>query len=1169
MFNILQEILKNLYIYKASAGSGKTHALTSLYLKLAFSTPDNFAKILAVTFTNKAAEEMKERIISELYNIIKEGKNAAHYEIVKNNFKNKTEQQIRKIAQTILDNILHNYSSFAVSTIDSFVQKVIRAFSYEIGIQSGYQIEMDNDKVIAGLTEKLYEKLDINEYAFYLKKLQDYKANINDDWEFIEKIIRIFGYKLNIETKNIEKKEIVNQLINSFSDEMKANKELLNWLIRFAEYKIAEGKNWDFREEIKSLSREIFKERFQSFAKDIGNEEDVKQLLKELYSEILNQKFSFEKKMREIADTTKKIIKQNKINPKDLGAKFKAIANYLTNKINPPFKFPDLEPNKTVNAALDGMDNWHAKSAKKEIIYTITGVFESLYNCLENATNAYQNESGNYLNAKVTLNNFHSFGILNDIASLLPEYREENNLLLISDTTQMLKDIINGNDAHFIYEKVGNRYKHILIDEFQDTSGFQWENFRPLITNSLSEGNFNLIVGDIKQSIYRWRGGDWNLLRQEVEKEVGSSNIKIQNLETNWRSRKNIIDFNNSLFESAANILQAKYNEQLNEINDKLALEELVIKGYHKTLVESYSDSYQFLPQKFQKAGGRVKVQFFNEKGSAWKESVGTVLPQTIDELIIDKGYRAGDIAILVRKNGEGKAIVDMLLNHRNENPEAPKYDIISAESLFISNSPAVKIIIAAMQYLLDKNNLIELSSLILEFKNVGNLKQSHVLEHNFFKERKDKKLLLDLLPKEFIEKYTELTRMPIFELCEMLIEIFGLGKIDSEYPFIRSFQDEVLKFIRNGNSNMEGFLDYWNEHGNKISIQLSESLDALQIMTIHKSKGLAFKVVIVPYCDWKLDHSTMIAPVIWCEPNKKPYNNFSYLPIKYGKDLANTIYRKDFFEEKLSVYVDALNMLYVAFTRPKEELIVFAPEANKEYKQISDIILSAIENSSTEEYEIEEKKYLSLCKFYDKEKKMYINDTDYNPNTKKVEENNENYFLPGKYHNVNWREKLEINMHSEDFFIESIQYIEDKVNYGTLMHDILARIKTPKDIEAAIEDLYFAGRIAEDQKEIIEEKINEIVLNSSIKDWFSEKWQVIAEKSLLTAKGETKIPDRIVFNNKETIVIDFKFGGKQKKYKEQVLEYMQLVKDVGYKEVRGFLYYANTDKKEEVFFNE
>ncbi len=1093
--------MNNLQIYKASAGSGKTHTLSQDYLKLAFKFPEKFTKILAVTFTNKAAEEMKERILQEINNLIFEGKNATHYNEIQKLYNDYDEEFIKTQAKKIRDYLLHNYSKFSIGTIDSFVQKVIRAFSYEIGIQSGYKIEMDSRKVIKDLIELLYFKIE------------------NDD-------------------------------------------ELKKWLIRFAKYKLELGKNWDFREDVANLTREIFKESFQVFNEkniynDANNKEHLTQLLKELYK----IKNSFESKMKKNSNKAKQIIEKNRIDISSNGRSFKTICNYLLTGIISN-KHADLEPKSTIYKALDSVDNWYAKKASFKIKDIIESVFPDLYNCLENAVETYNTEFKTYLSSIMVLSNFHAFGLLNDIDRLMPEYRDDNNLLLISDMSVLLKKIISDNEAPFIYEKIGTHYSNILIDEFQDTSSFQWANFKPLIKESLSRAYYNLIVGDIKQSIYRWRGGDWKLLLHEVSKDIGDEYINEKTLGTNWRSKKNIIDFNNSLFNNSPDILQNIFNNEIYKSTDE-EKRNLFDKKYNVILKEAYADSFQRLSPIGAKSGGYVKVKFFETKRAkmtrSWRENLNEYFPNTIDDLLKNKNYQAKDIAVLVRKNKDGKQAVDMLLKYMNDTIDAQKYDIISAESLYIGNSKAIQVLIASLKFLYNEKNQINLIDLIHNH----NILIGNDISHYIF-DFTDKQVNLEkYLPASLINNTNNLRKLEIYELVEKLIEIYGFHnnkKIDS---YIRAFQDAVLNFTRTESADIVNFLNWWDDNGHQLSVKISDKQNAVNIMTIHKSKGLAFRVVIIPFCDWPLEsNSNLLSSIIWTKSDVPPFNKFKYLPLKYNSSLSKTIFYEEYYNEKLYSFMDALNMMYVAFTRPKDEIIIMAPIDKKSNTEnnISDILYKSI---TTTEQITDNDKIVSLNKDFDTEHFVYENNNNYIKVDKQKyirEKNIDNSFKLNNYPTNDWRKRISIKYHSHEFFIKSIKQIETKVNYGTLMHKIFAKINTKNDIDNAIEDIYMSGMIDLKQKNEIKNNVIEIVNRPHIVDWFSEKWEIITEKPILNQKGQIKIPDRILKDKNKTIVIDFKFGEINDEYQKQINEYIDLLKSMGEKNVEGYLYYADKD---------
>ncbi len=1091
--------MKKLLIYKASAGSGKTHMLTQEYLKLAFQHPEKYKNILAVTFTNKAADEMKERILKELNNLYVNGNQSEHYNTISKTYPTWSENKIKEQAHTIRTNILHNYSLFSVSTIDSFVQKVIRSFSYEIGVHSGYKVELETDKVLSDLTEILYKQID-------------------------------------------------------------SNPNLLEWLIKYAEYKMDDGKNWDFRSEIHELGKEIFKERFQFFAKELSEKGNIHQVLKDFYKELISIRNSFKNKMQNIGLQAIKVIENTGIQTDSLGQKFKFICNYLCKKLVKPSTHNDFEPNKTVLEALESIENWYAKKANYQIISQIESVHSPLTECIYNAVSEYNKNFENYLNAIVTLANYHAFGLLNEISNLLPKYRDENNLLLISDTTLLLKEIIGDNDAPFIYEKIGNRYQNILIDEFQDTSGFQWENFKPLIINSIAEGMQNLIVGDVKQSIYRWRGGDWKLLLQTVEEQIGSQNIENQTLDTNWRSRKNIIDFNNSLFKIAPELASYEFSGATSQEGLQNANE------YSYMLLKAYSDGYQLLPKEKEKKGGRVKIKFYAVEKSidmtkAWHREMQDDLAESIDFLLKNKNYTPTDIAILVRKNSEAREVTHQLLQYLSSNPSAFQYDIISEESLLIAKSASVRLIISMLNCMFDNKQDIFLANLILEIENLKN-NQSNSYDSIFqFNHAPDQKQ--DLLKK--IENLKEITQqMSLFEQVEEIITAFGLNNYSEEHPYIRSFQDVILSFTKNKSSDLGNFLEWWEEEKFKFNIQLSDKQNAVKVLTIHKSKGLAFNVVIVPYVDWKLENtSTWTAPTLWAKTENELFKIFSYLPIKYQKILSQTQYKNDYFEEKLFQYMDSLNALYVALTRPYQELLLFMPfmEQRDKIQSVADLIYASIVQSSESQI-VENKHYIALSPFYNAQTKEFILDMNYNEIDdapyKKPDEIST--ILLQNYLSSSWKEKLSIKTHSDNYFIEKNEHRQEKINYGILMHEILSKIHFSNDLESAVQEILYTGKISVAERIFILNKLKQIVLHSEIKDFFTTKYQIKTEAEILTIEGEKKIPDRLLISENELIVLDFKFGSPRQEHIAQVQEYKNLLQSINEfknKKIIGYLFYA------------
>lgn len=1086
--------MSKLKIYKASAGSGKTYSLTEEYLKLAAIYPDNFKRILAVTFTNKAAEEMKQRILEALNQIIDKTDKAGFYNVFEQSYKNKSQFEIIDKVKTIRDSILHNYSYFSLSTIDSFVQKVIKSFTYEIGVESGYRIELDTDKVIFEITEMLYKQID-------------------------------------------------------------TDSKLRKWLIHFANYKIDEGKSWDFRSEIYKLAGEIFKEKFESTQNQKSIDEEYAEINKKF--EILHKiKLSFEQRMNKLSTTAVQVFNNQSIAGKSLGRNITIAKNYFTKHIADNSKFEQYIPNKTLLGMIDNIDAWTAKSASAETKNLADEIYKQINPLLAEANKIIVEDFKYYVAAINVLSGFHAYGILRKLASLLPEYRSNNNLLMISDTTRLLKEIVAGNDAPFIYEKIGNKYKHILIDEFQDTSGFQWANFKPLILNNLSESQSNLIVGDIKQSIYRWRGGDWNLLLSQVDKDIGKAYIEHKTLETNWRSKKNIVDFNNSFFKIASDSLQNVFNSEINA-GDKSLMDAGFENKYSDIITRAYSDTFQQLPDnKKDNKGGRVKIEFI-EKGkpaNAWKATVLENIPNTIEDLLQIHNYKPSDIAVLVRKNDEGQAVANTLLSYQNSNENALKYPIISSESLMLINSNSIQILINAMFYIFNPKDEIRLHALVTIYNQT--FYPDHEIQHTHYA-KIDEIEKTQLLPIDFLKKLKHLKRLNIFELTEELSNIFALNTLKGQLIYLQSFQDLVLYFINNNNTDVDSFVQWWEDKGKRSSIQLSDEQEALKILSIHKSKGLAFKVVLIPFCDWSLRPSTRNSPIVWTSSDYPPFDQLGTFPITISKQLANSILYKEYYEEILYSFIDAINMLYVAFTRAKEELLVIAPYSDSKtsgINSVSQILYSAIKTPLSYD------NLLNLNDFFKSPDKSFELQTDYIVNDSKKSDlsgSDKSIFNINEYVLGDWESKIKIQHNADDFFAKSIQYIQDQIDYGTFMHKVLSKIKTPNDIESVVNEMYYAGKLSSNEKELLIDKVKEIINRPMVKDWFLDKWQVVTEDAILNNTGQIRIPDRVLIGENETIVIDYKFGEQYEESITQIKEYINLLQTMNYPNVKGYVYYV------------
>ena len=628
-----------LHVYRASAGSGKTYKLTLEYLKLLLSPvrPNNepilpsernkaFQHILAVTFTNKATEEMKRRIIEKL-DILAHRTSESEYlnDLLGQDGIPASIEKLQKRASEILFTLLHDFSGFNISTIDKFFQQTTRAFTREIGLQGGYNTEIDNSHVLT------------------------------------EAIDRMF-----------------------FDLENPENKDLLNWLIRFSEEQVEGGKSWGIQRNIVQLAQEIFKEEYKSHSSEIRHFMADKDLLRAYIKKLNIIKQDFESESRKIARKATEIMKKAGLPPEDLKggnrSPFKEFSKWADGNIK--------EPNASFTQLSDNIENWTTKKTSPDIITKVREIYPELNEYIKQIIACY-NAYPFYISVMETRRYIYTLGILSDIDKHIQTYEKEHNILLLSDTTELLNRIIDGSDTPFVYEKTGNRIDHFMIDEFQDTSRMQWNNFFPLIKESNDKGGRNLIVGDVKQSIYRWRNSDWKLLNDELGNQFKKpEELNDHVLGTNWRSCINVIQFNNSFFRKASFLLQESLQKEIADTPANVHID----SEYAEKIGKAYRDIYQHISPKNKEKKGHVKVMFLEtetEEGEKidWKNRATELLPQTLKELQ-DKNISLKDIAILVRSKAEGSLVADCLLKPKPRITILHIASILFRTKLFSSTMP-------------------------------------------------------------------------------------------------------------------------------------------------------------------------------------------------------------------------------------------------------------------------------------------------------------------------------------------------------------------------------------------------------------------------------------------------------------------------------------------------
>lgn len=1047
-----------LTIYNASAGSGKTYKLTAIYLINLFKSGYNYRKILAVTFTNKATAEMKSRILDNLY-FLASGSSSDYLQILID-ATNMTEEEIRRESAEILNSILHDFSRFSITTIDSFFQRVLRSFAREAGLHSGFNIEIDHSTILS---------------------------------------------------------DAIDDMISSVSEDI----HLKKWLITFALSNIDEEKSWNIKDRITKLSEELFSEKFKILSVKERTKLEDKNFLLEYIKNLRSLISSFENKLKDFGKRADEVFTLHDLSDEMFYRKGQGIPGFIKSLLSGNLK----EPNGYVREICKSPPRWSTSQVTAQLQSAID---EGLEDILCRAIKYYDENIVNYKTAGVILSNIYALGILSDVSSKIHQITTSENSFLLSDAGELLSLITMEDQSPFIYEKIGNRFENFMIDEFQDTSIIQWNNFKPLIENSMAEGHDNLVVGDVKQSIYRWRNSDWQILGKILINSVDNKRILSESLTTNWRSRSEIISFNNCLFGVIPEL-----------IDNSLQCESVPLN-----FARLYSEAMQKDPCR--KKGGYVRMEFVSDdEEKKWEQIVLERIPHII-ETVQDKGYKASDIGIIVRDGRQGCQVLNKLIGYNQQTSGGIyNFNAVSDDSLLLSNSPVIIFIIAVISVVNDPQDYINRAVMLRYFLiATGNQEEAESvpLRSDYLIEESRK-----WFPVDYEDMIGRLDQIPLFEAIEKIIGFFRLGDFSSNVPFLNIFQDYVVTFTGSKNSDIQSFLEWWDETGKKKSLVLPGNQDAIRILTIHKSKGLEFKIVILPFLSWNLDHMSSKQPILWVKPEVSPFSDLGIVPVRYSRELASTIFSDYYEEEKYSVYLDNINLLYVALTRAKDALIGFSHHEPKKEASISAVLKKAFTTPGF---------YLNT--HYNNENNVFETgeipvNSDVTISKKGISESS--------YSVSKTLESLKLKLHGENYFSSETQEIRKKINYGKLMHEIFEGIDTEADIPAAIRNLVLEGKIAKEESEDIKGRVMEMIRLPVIADWFMPGNKVMKEAGILLPAGVTRRPDRVIFRDGKTTIIDFKFGEENANYSGQVNQYRNLLLDMGYKDIDAFIWYVDKNK--------
>jgi ATP-dependent exoDNAse (exonuclease V) beta subunit len=1039
-------------VYNASAGSGKTYTLTKEYLKILLVAPanDTYKKILAITFTNKAVEEMKSRIIESLIAFTKDEvteKTADFMQEIATEIKLDV-YSIQQKSRKILKNLIHNYAAFDISTIDKFTHRIIRTFTHDLNLPTNFDVTLDTDELLKNAIDVVVAKAGEDE-------------------------------------------------------------ELTQIIINFAKSKTDDDKSWDITIDLYEVSRLILnEEHFFNFGKlSDKSVDDFSKIAEKIKLKIESNKLKIKENAKFILDD----FETNNLTDADFDRK--TFYNHVVNLFNEKPTDYDYVNEKEIGVP--------KKSNNLELVLRLAPTWK------EKLTHIYKSKNENAL-FDLIIKNMIPLSLINVIYKEYKQLQEDQNVLSISDFNAIIHNEIKDQPAPFIYERLGDRYRHYFIDEFQDTSQLQWENFIPLIDNALASEDLDgtrgslMIVGDPKQSIYRWRGGKAEQFI-DLSKEVNPFSNKekfVENLPKNYRSYSEVIDFNNQFFQFLS--------------------EEFTNEAYQKLYKETAGQETN------EKTGGFVSVTFLDDtieinEEIAEDESITEKDKQYLSKTLeiiqqsLTNGFDYSDIVLLTRKTKNGV----LLANFLTEN----NIPIISSETLLIQNASEVKFIINFLQYLDSANNQ---ESKINWLYFVATTKVDKNKIHDFIVSAKD-------LSEADLQKYLasfgceisfeNCRKKSLYEAVENIVNVFLKEKTTISY--VQYFLDLVLERNVKYQTSIADFLEYWEKSGFKQSIPSPEGEKAIRIMTIHKSKGLEFPVVIYPFADDSLNPR---ANNIWI-PMEDESIDMPQALVKNNKilekysDTTQEIYKTKSQEEIL----DTINVLYVALTRAEEQLHIISSYkiTTKGEISTSKTLASYFINFLTQkaDFSLEQKEYVfGSSKRHSKPKLFAKNKAEIQSVKKALD-----------FSSIRIAKK-------EALMWGTLQ--QDAIEFGNIIHQILSYIISKNDLQTALTKSIDEGLIQQSQKSIFEDKIKQIIYHPELEDFFNPNYMVFTEHNIISPNEINLKPDRLVIHNSEAFLIDYKTGAQDEKHKNQIENYVRVIEKMNLKVTKKVLLYIGEELK-------
>lgn len=1062
---------RNFKVYQASAGSGKTYTIVKEYLKLCLASErqvDNFRHILAITFTNASANDMKSKIVDHLKAIIEsEGLEEKTMKADLMRELGLTEAEIKYNARLLMTRIIHDYSSFCVSTIDAFVQKLSRTFAHDLGLPSQYAVSIDNDDVARTVASNI-------------------GLQISEDNLFMVRILQ------------------------DFSDNRFSNEKSLNLPLQLSDF-------------VKKLLDE------KAYQKDANNNiQDLKEY-EQTQAFLKDKTKSFEQQMKAYVERFRAVEQQYGLSTEDYWQKKNGVGAFVNKLERNDFSKPNSYFYKALAERKCLSDKTKAEAN------------EALLAVLEPLSAFNEKEFGPYLFYQSQRNLLYLYALRTTIRNEFERLAQEEEVVHISEFNKLLHNVMGDFSVPFVYERIGERFQHIFVDEFQDTSVMQWQNLIPLIDNGLSNNQMSMVVGDGKQSIYRFRSGEVEQLVQlpdiyalpTDEREAAflqyqlnlQHNFWFNNLATNYRSFKRVVEFNNAFFESAylqlAADLQKVYKDD-NQANGK---------------------AVSIAQQPAKANEGLVQIELYDAESQP-QYAFGRI-EEILRDLTEHQGYRYEDITVLTRKTELGSDIA----NYLNDKG----IPVISQVSILLKSSAKVQLLVNTLRYLIHYDNEAVIAD-VMFYRRLTQQPFEGYVNGLFDKVKAVAGRLAAIEPElgleetdAFAQAFSKATCL--YDLCASLLRIYGLDTLRDD--FVNYFMEEVFKFQSNLNEGIKEFLDFWDQKQNVLAVK-SVSGNAVNIMTIHKSKGLQFNVVIYPEAitdlDEKLNKSK--AEEEWLQPHELGYEalpNLEKVMFKLDSDAESMggIALQHVERERHFNQLDNLNLLYVAFTRPVQRLYVIAKQGKPEKPNLlrdfvtdAPIAITPINNKGQEADEVMTYRF---------------GEADFR-NPKEKQTNESEGVAMGDSVSSDWFQKIDVDPSPSMFWKEDNDPMQPR-EWGELVHQILSTVQTPSDMDSALSPYLLDGTMNADTSNMLKDKFMQMVQHPEIGEAFSDKAKVKNECDILF-NGEIIRPDRYAELSEVIYLLDYKTGKKEEEHKKQIQRYANALRELTNKKIRAYLVY-------------